>query len=223
MSGKQRDPEVSPHEAAASRADDERERRLGRQGVDVRPRTIGSTFRRSRWVRSASPWCGNVTITRRPWRTIAASSFSASASPRAAMAGRCASKTCGCERGSASSRAAPSTAGASSPSSRHTPTTSSSCQTRSGGRSSSGTRSPSSSASTASSGSPYARSRAGKTTDSSTAWSARCVNGENARICSMSSPKNSTRSGSRPVLGKMSTRPPRTAICPRSSTRSTRS
>ena len=49
------------------------------------------------------------------------------------------------------------------------------------------------------------------------------MNGENARTCSISSPKNSTRSGSRPVLGKTSTRPPRTAICPRSSTRSTRS
>ena len=34
---KQRHPEVSPHEATASRADDECERRLGRQGVDVIP------------------------------------------------------------------------------------------------------------------------------------------------------------------------------------------
>ena len=34
---KQRDSEVSPHEAAPSRADDECERRLGRQGVDVVP------------------------------------------------------------------------------------------------------------------------------------------------------------------------------------------
>ncbi len=49
--------------------------------------TFASTFRRSRWVRSASPWCGNVTITRRPCFTIEASSFSASASPRAAIAG----------------------------------------------------------------------------------------------------------------------------------------
>ena len=49
------------------------------------------------------------------------------------------------------------------------------------------------------------------------------MKGENARICSSSSPKNSTRSGSRPVLGKTSTSPPRTAIWPRSSTRSTRS
>ena len=49
------------------------------------------------------------------------------------------------------------------------------------------------------------------------------MNGENARICSISSPKNSTRSGSRPVVAKTSTSPPRTANCPRSSTRSTRS
>ncbi len=48
------------------------------------------------------------------------------------------------------------------------------------------------------------------------------MNGENARMLSISSPKNSTRSGSRPVVGKTSTSPPRTAICPRSSTRSTR-
>ena len=45
----------------------------------------------------------------------------------------------------------------------------------------------------------------------STGCSARCVNGENARTCSISSPKSSTRSGSRPVDGKTSTMPPRTA------------
>ena len=54
----------------------------------------------------------------------------------------------------------------------------------------------------------------------STGCSARCVKGENARIDSTSSPKNSMRSGSRPVVGKTSTSPPRTANCPRSSTRS---
>ena len=63
--------------------------------------------------------------------------------------------------------------------------------------------------------------------DRSSRWSswrsARCVNGENARICSISSPKSSMRSGSRPVVGKTSTSPPRTANWPRSSTRSTRS
>ena len=53
--------------------------------------------------------------------------------------------------------------------------------------------------------------------------SARWVKGENARTCSISSPNSSTRSGSRPVDGKTSTMPPRTANWPRSSTRSTRS
>ena len=35
-----------------------------------------------------------------------------------------------------------------------------------------------------------------------TGWRARCVNGEKARTCSISSPKNSTRSGSRPWTGR---------------------
>ena len=65
--------------------------------------------------------------------------------------------------------------------------------------------------------------RPGRRPRRSTGCSARCVNGENARTCSISSPKSSTRSGSRPVDGKTSTRPPRTANWPRSSTRSTRS
>ena len=42
-------------------------------------------------MRSASPRCGNATTTRWPARTNDASSCSASASPRAATAGRCAS------------------------------------------------------------------------------------------------------------------------------------
>ena len=58
------------------------------------------------------------------------------------------------------------------------------------------------------------RSAAGKIVACSTARSARCVNGENARICSISSPKNSMRSGSRPVVANTSTRPPRTANWP---------
>ena len=67
------------------------------------------------------------------------------------------------------------------------------------------------------------RSAAGYRVASATGWSARCVKGEKARTDSISSPKNSIRSGSRPVVGKTSTMPPRTANCPRSSTRSTRS
>ena len=65
--------------------------------------------------------------------------------------------------------------------------------------------------------------RPGRRVASATGCSARCVNGENARTCSISSPNSSTRSGSRPVDGKTSTMPPRTANWPRSSTRSTRS
>ena len=47
-------------------------------------------------MRSASPACGNATTTRLPPRTKPVSSFSASASPRAAIAGRCASNENGC-------------------------------------------------------------------------------------------------------------------------------
>ena len=60
------------------------------------------------------------------------------------------------------------------------------------------------------------RSAAGYMLAAATGCSARCVNGEKARTCSISSPKNSTRSGSRPVEGKTSTMPPRTANWPRS-------
>ena len=67
------------------------------------------------------------------------------------------------------------------------------------------------------------RSPAGKMTARSSSRSARCVNGENARTPSTTSPKSSTRIGSRPVVPKTSRMPPRTAIWPRSSTRSTRS
>ena len=42
-------------------------------------------------VRRASPLCGNATTTRLPARTSPESSFSASARPRAAIAGFCAS------------------------------------------------------------------------------------------------------------------------------------
>ena len=66
-----------------------------------------ASTRRSRFcVRSASPWCGNATTVRRPPRTNARSSFSASASPRAAIAGRCASNENGWPDGSGSSSTA---------------------------------------------------------------------------------------------------------------------
>ena len=53
--------------------------------------------------------------------------------------------------------------------------------------------------------------------------SERCVKAENADRRSRLSPKNSARTGSRPVDGKTSTRPPRTENWPRSSTVSARS
>ncbi len=54
-------------------------------------------------MRSASPRCGNATTTRWPERMSAASSLSASARPRAAIAGRCASNVNGCACGNGSS------------------------------------------------------------------------------------------------------------------------
>ena len=117
---------------------------------------------------------------------------------------------------------------ASRPSSSQMRRTSSGWKTKSGARSSAGTRSSgtgriSPSSPCHSSTRSRRRSAAGKIVHVSTGCSARCVNGENARIDSTSSPKNSMRSGSRPVVGKTSTSPPRTANWPRSSTRSTRS
>src|SRR5205823_258854 len=73
-------------------------------------------------------------------RAKPASSFSASARPRAAIAGRCASNACACPRGNDSSSALPSSE-TSVPSSAQTSRTCSGSQTRSGGRSSGGTRS----------------------------------------------------------------------------------
>ena len=191
-----------------------------------------SIFRRSAACRSASPRCANATTTRFPERTNPASSFSASARPRAAMAGRCASNACGCACGNGSSSVAPPRAIGARPSSSATRRTSFGCQTRSGARSTGGTRSagisttawPSCSSGPSSTSSrSVRRSTAGWTIALSAGCSARCVNGEKARTCSISSPKSSTRSGSRPVDGNTSTMPPRTANWPRSSTRSTRS
>ena len=148
------------------------------------------------------------------------------------MAGRCASNACGCACGNGSSWVAPSRAIGARPSSSATRRTSSGCQTRSGERSTGGTRSAgiSTTASPSSSSGPRStssrstrRSTAGWTIALSAGCSARWVNGEKARTCSISSPKSSTRSGSRPVDGNTSTMPPRTANWPRSSTRSTRS
>ena len=75
----------------------------------------------------------------RPSRPL--SSFSASDSPRAASAGRCASNENGWPCGSGSSSVAPVERQLGEPSSAQTPRTSSGCQTRSGARSSGSTRS----------------------------------------------------------------------------------
>ena len=91
-----------------------------------------STRRRRFWVRSASPWCGKATVVRSPPRTSARSSFSASARPRAAIAGRWASKANGCPAGSGSSSTARSSRTGSSCSSSQTLRTSPGCQTKSG-------------------------------------------------------------------------------------------
>ena len=64
----------------------------------------------------------------------------------------------------------------------------------------------------------FAASTAGWTTTWSRSAQRRWVNAENADRRSRLSPKNSARTGSRPVEGKMSGRPPRTENWPRSST-----
>ena len=66
-------------------------------------------------------------------------------------------------------------------------------------------------------------SAAGWITTLPSSCSDRCVNAEKADSRSISSPKNSARIGSRPVVGNTSTSPPRTEKLPRSSTVSTRS
>ena len=189
-------------------------RRAG-ETVKKRPASSGSSSpssshstssRRSRFaVRRPSPRCGKATTTRWPARTKEASSFSASASPRAAIAGRCASKANGWPRGNGSSSAAPverRPARAAPPPRRAR--TSSGSQTRSGGRSNGGTRSSGTGGrrrprpgASARRGRAAAR-RPGRRSARSTGRSARCVNGEKARIASISSPKSSIRSGSRP-------------------------
>src|SRR5437764_1412878 len=61
----------------------------GSRGSLSRSSSSASIFRSSPCVRSASPRWAKATTTRLPPRTKAASSFSASARPRAATAGRC--------------------------------------------------------------------------------------------------------------------------------------
>ena len=129
--GQQREPEVAPDEAAARRADGEQELRLVRE-LRALVDQAASTRRTRFWVLSASPWCGKATTVRRPPRTKARSSFSASASPRAAIAGCCASNENGWPAGSGSSSTAPSDRRPSAPPRSQTSRTSLGCQTKSG-------------------------------------------------------------------------------------------
>ena len=107
VSAQEDEAELSPDEPSASRRDRESDARLARQRRSVR-QDVGLDLAEQRSCRSASPRCGNVTTTRLPERTNPASSFSASASPRAAIAGRCASNWNAWPRGNGSSSAAPS-------------------------------------------------------------------------------------------------------------------
>ncbi len=101
--GKQDEREVAPDEAAARRSDREHEARA-RSGSPSPSSSTRASIRRSMfWVRSASPLCGNATTTRLPALTSPESSFSASARPRAAIAGFCASNENGWPDGSGSS------------------------------------------------------------------------------------------------------------------------
>ncbi len=68
-----------------------------------------------------------------------------------------------------------------------------------------------------------ASSAAGAISTSSTSPSERCVNVENQRSDSISTSNMSTRTARSSVAGKTSSRPPRSANCPRSSTCSVRS
>ena len=229
--GQQRDAEVAPDEAAPRGRDGEREARRV-----PRPARAGARVprRSSACWRSASPRCGNATTMSSSCRSRPFSSFSASESPRAAIAGRCASKENGWPCGSGASSVAPARSIGAKPSSAHTAAHLVGRPDEVGralerrhevGRDVDVRRRPRARRPAASS-STSSRRRSAAGIDGRRrrpARSARCVNGEKARICSISSPKSSMRSGSRPVVGKTSTRPPRTANCPRSSTRSTRS
>ena len=219
----------SPRRAGATA---KRSSRLGAE------RLAGSSSGASTLRRSAA-WRSRLAAMRRtrrrrgcPARTKPASSFSASASPRAATAGRCASNACGWPAGTGRARWRRRARSAARPSSSATRAHLVGLPDEVGraadrrdevGRHLGDRCSPSSSRrGRARRGRRAARPR-DRRPRRSAGCSARWVNGEKARTCSISSPKSSTRSGSRPVDGKTSTMPPRTANCPRSSTRSTRS
>ena len=133
--------------ARARRSRGARARRRTRpraRGAATRPPRAAAPRRGAAGSGCAVPRRGarNATTTRLPALTSAFSSFSASASPRAASAGFCASNENGWPCGSRPSSVDPFRRKSSRPnSSRQTARTSSGSQTRSGGASSSGTRS----------------------------------------------------------------------------------
>ena len=171
-----------------------------------------------------------MTTTSSPWRSSPPSSFSASESPRATSAGRCASNENGwpCGQRIELGRAVERELGEAlvGPDRAHLVGLPDEVGRR--GRAAARDRPGSRARSSSSSGRRMlvvvAQALGGRVDRRlpSTSRSARWVNGENARMLSISSPKSSIRNGSRPVVGKTSTSPPRTAIWPRSSTRSTR-
>ena len=140
--GQQDEAELAPDEAAPRGRDREAERRPRPAASSPGSSSVASTRRSMFCVRSASPRCGNATTTRWPARTNAASSFSASARPRAAIAGRCASNANGWPAGTGRARvdAVERRPARGRPPPRRA-RTSSGWQTKSGARSSGGTRS----------------------------------------------------------------------------------
>ncbi len=147
MIGKEDEAELAPDEAPACGRDGEEKLRLLRQLVArlEEPR-LDAAEQVLRPQRLAPVREGDDDAL--PGADAArASSLSASASPRAAIAGRCASKASGCACGNGSSSVAPARdGGLARPSSSQTRRTASGSNTRSGGPSSGGTRSSGTSA-----------------------------------------------------------------------------
>ena len=139
--GKQRDPEVSPHEATASRADDECERRLGRQGVDVLPDDrldlAQESLRSQRLALVRERHDHAATLADHAGELVLGFGEAAGGDGRSLRLEDVRLRA----RQRVEPRSALERRARRVPPPRHTPTTSSSCQTRSGGRSSSGTRS----------------------------------------------------------------------------------
>ena len=233
VSGEQDEPELTPDEAAARRR--YREYELRPRRAAPRPARAAAPRRAAAGsaVRSASPRCGKATTTRlagthergrarsRPRRARARRAPVAAPRRRTAGCAGSGSSSVAARRGSARRSSS------SSPDRTHlarAPRRDRAHLSNGGTRSAGTAREASSSSGRVGSLQVRAAARPpGRRPRSRPGCRARCVNAEKARIDSISSPKSSIRSGSRPVVGKTSTSPPRTANWPRSSTRSTRS